>query len=361
MPPLAVLICPAGGRDLYDDLRAIQREGIQTLVSLLEEEQVEMRDLSDEGRLAGMMGMQFIHHPLPDHSVPDDEEDFREFVGGLANRLRVGERIGVHCWASIGRATMTAACALIHLGWDPRAALIAVEKARGCPVPDTGDQEDWILNYKSMADAPHIVHRTAHAPAPNGAPMPEPTLDLTFPRAWRAAILADTPSTIPARHFIYPDESAEVEPGALEVQIKPAAKDAQPFLASCALGFRDPAVPTGIWAAPRKEEICLVSGGYAYVIDTAEPENFTMIEMRPVLQVRAVATQNLLLFIDSQLIVAWGAEGLAWESEKLSDEGITVTDIAGGILHGSGWDMRTDRETHFALDLLTGVRIPARE
>ena len=55
------------------------------------------------------------------------------------------------------------------------------------------------------------------------------------------------------------------------------------------------------------------------------------------------------------------ADGLAWESEKLSDEGVRITDIAGGILHGMGWDRKSDRETPFALDLLTGVRIPARE
>jgi protein-tyrosine phosphatase len=360
-----VLLCPRGGRELFDELRGIQRDGIQTLVSLLEDEQVEMLELADEGRLASMMGVQFIHHPLPDHSLPPDEADFREFVSGLANRLRNGERVGIHCWASIGRATMAAACALIHLGWDPEVALAAIEKARGCRVPDTGEQEEWILNYQTIAPVPAPIQRPAPIPAPIRAPMPElipePTVDLSFPHAWRAAILADTPTTLPARHYIYPTEAEEVEKGALEVQIRPAAKDAQPFLATFALGFRDPAVPTGIWSAPRKEEICAVSGGYAYVVDTSAPENFTMIEMRPVLEIRPVVAQGLLLFIDHHSIVGWGADGLAWESEKLSNEGITITDIAGGILQGRGWDMTSDRETPFALDLPTGVRVPPRE
>jgi len=30
-------------------------------------------------------------------------------------------------------------------------ALIAVEMARGCPVPDTEEQERWVLNYKAQA------------------------------------------------------------------------------------------------------------------------------------------------------------------------------------------------------------------
>lgn len=360
-PPLAILVCPRGGRELSDELREFKRDGIQTLVSLLEEGQVEMLDLADEGRLASLVGMQFIFYPLPDHSIPPDQAQFRAFVSGLASRLRDGESIGIHCWASIGRATVVAACTLIHLGWDPHAALVAIEAARGCTVPDTEEQEEWILNYKSAAATSAPVRRTALTTAPVSVAPTGPTEDLSFPHAWRATILADTPTTLPARQFIYPSEVEEVELGALEVQIRPAAKDALSFLATCALGFRDPAVPTGIWSCPRREEICAVAGGYAYVIDTATPENFTMIPYRPVMEIRPVVGQGLLLFISHYEILAWGADGLAWESEKLSDEGVRITDIAGGILHGMGWDRKSDRETPFALDLLTGVRIPARE
>jgi hypothetical protein len=45
---------------------------------------------------------------------------------------------------------VTAACALIHLGWTPHAALAAITAARGLTVPDTQEQEDWILRYKAL-------------------------------------------------------------------------------------------------------------------------------------------------------------------------------------------------------------------
>jgi len=93
--------------------------------------------------------MDFLSFPIPDHHVPPDPRAFRSFVAGLADRLRAGERLGVHCWGSIGRATVTAACALIELGWKPQAALAAVEAARGCQVPDTPEQEEWILRYEA--------------------------------------------------------------------------------------------------------------------------------------------------------------------------------------------------------------------
>ncbi len=162
---------------------------------------------------------------------------------------------------------------------------------------------------------------------------------------------------------MYPREVEEIERGALEVLIRANQRGApgldfetrDPFLATCALGFRDPAVPTGLWSAPNPDEICAVSGGYAYLIDTKAPERFAMIEYRPVLDVRPALEPGLLLFVGHRSILAWGREGRAWESEKLSDEGVTIDSVDGGVLRGRGWEMMSDAERPFALDLNTGL------
>jgi protein-tyrosine phosphatase len=90
-----------------------------------------------------------LHHPLPDHELPPDPDLFRAFAAELARRLSSGEHIGIHCWGSIGRATLAAVATLVHLGWPAEVALRAVEAARGCPVPDTPEQKDWLLAYKA--------------------------------------------------------------------------------------------------------------------------------------------------------------------------------------------------------------------
>ncbi len=179
-------------------------------------------------------------------------------------------------------------------------------------------------------------------------------VDFSFPHRWKAEILAARPLILPPRHFVYPREVEEIERGALEVLIRPDAAGAEPFLATCALGFRDSAVPTGLWSAPNPDEICAVSGGYAYLIDTAAPGHFTMIEQRPVLEVRPAIDAGLLLFVGHRSILAWGREGRAWESAKLSDEGVTIDGVDGGVLRGRGWEMMSDSERPFALDLNTG-------
>lgn len=129
----------------------MSRAGIDTLVSLLSPDQVEMLDLGEEAAIARRVGMQFLHHPIPDHELPPDPTAFRAFVEGLAERVRRGHRLGIHCWGSIGRATVTTVCTLVHLGWAPDVALAAVEAARGCEVPDTEQQKRWILSYRATA------------------------------------------------------------------------------------------------------------------------------------------------------------------------------------------------------------------
>ena len=186
--------------------------------------------------------------------------------------------------------------------------------------------------------------------------MARPTIDLSFPRSWNAEILPARPLILPPRHFVYPRDAEEIERGALEVLIQPAAA-AQPFLATCALGFRDPAVPTGLWSAPEPEKICAVAGGYAYLIDTVAPERFTMIAYRPVLQILPAVEHELLLFVGHRSILAWGRNGHAWESAKLSDEGVNILEIEGALLRGKGWEMTADKEISFSLDLRTGLLI----
>lgn len=203
-----------------------------------------------------------------------------------------------------------------------------------------------------------------NSPAP--PPISQPVIDFSFPHCWQAQILPSRPAILPARHFVYPRDAEEVERGALEVLVRPAAAlgaepgdspGAPPFLATCALGFRDPAVPTGLWSAPNPDELCAVSGGYAYLIDTTTPERFTMIPYRPVLEVRSAISSDLLLFVGHRSILAWGPTGQAWESERLSDEGVTIIYLDDAQLRGTGWQMLTDKETQFTLDLRTGLRV----
>jgi protein-tyrosine phosphatase len=147
---LAIVLKPRGEDWLKDDLARIKRSGVDTLVSLLEPDEAGWLGLGDESQTAEEVGLKFLSYPIRDVHVPADIKSFRAFVATLAERLRAGERIGLHCRGSIGRAPTTAACTLIQLGWKAKDALAAIQAARGFPIPDTEEQLRWILNYKAQ-------------------------------------------------------------------------------------------------------------------------------------------------------------------------------------------------------------------
>src|SRR5437762_9967672 len=104
-----------------------------------------------------------------------------------------------------------------------------------------------------------------------------------FPRDWSVEILKSPPLIAPARQFTYPHQIAGEEDalarGALQLLVRPASGGT--FLATCALGFTDPAMPTGVFACPNAAQMCAVAGGYAYIIDTAQPGTSTKNTLNP--------------------------------------------------------------------------------
>lgn len=180
--------------------------------------------------------------------------------------------------------------------------------------------------------------------------------DTSFHHNWQATILERRPLIAPMRHFVYPAEVEEVERGALELVVRPGAgaEQRREFLATFALGFADPAVPTGVWACPHPDWLCSVAGGYAYMVNTAQPTEWLQVGYRPVLQVVPAPSQKLLLFSGHQSLVAYGAAGKAWETGRLSWEGFKILSLAEDRLTGLGWDLMTDQEFEFTVDLRTG-------
>ncbi len=181
-------------------------------------------------------------------------------------------------------------------------------------------------------------------------------IDSSFAHAWQAQILPARPLILPSRQFVYPVQVEEVERGAVEVLVKPpaASADTRQFLATCALGFAGPLALSGAWACPHPEWICIVAGGYAYLIDTSAPSRWEQVEYRPVTEIRPLPEQGLLLFAGFHSLLAWGQEGKAWQTGRLTWEGVRITQVAGDTLSGFGWDMKTDREIEFKVDLKTG-------
>ncbi len=178
-----------------------------------------------------------------------------------------------------------------------------------------------------------------------------------FKRAWIAEVLKSAPLIAPARSYVWPmrieGEEDALARGAVNVRVQPSAGGS--FLITAALGFKDTSMPTGVFGCPNPNEICVVAGGYAYVAGVAEPEQVTLVNMKPVVQVIECVDPGVLVMVGFTSVLGWGADGKAWETPRLSWEGLRVVRIDDAVLHGFGWDLLQDVEVEFTLDLKTGV------
>jgi hypothetical protein len=178
-------------------------------------------------------------------------------------------------------------------------------------------------------------------------------LDFTFPHHYEVKLLSAAPPVHPVEKVHhYPVELEEGDRAGAYVRVVPRA--GTPWTGFFALGFDSSQVVNSICSCPDPDSLCAVVGGYAYVVKAADPAQWFRVEQRPVVDLRALARQGLLLFTGFTSISALGSEGLKWTTGRLSWEGVSITAIADNTLTGLGWDAMSDKEVAFEVDLLTG-------
>ncbi len=144
---LAIVPRPRGGDWLEDEVQAWRQAGLDVMVSLLTREEGTDLDLAQEAELSQARGIQFIGFPIPDRSVPLSRRATLELLRELHQFLVKGKNVGLHCRQGIGRSAVIAACLLVFLGIEPEAAFQHISVARGCAIPETAEQREWVIVF----------------------------------------------------------------------------------------------------------------------------------------------------------------------------------------------------------------------
>jgi protein-tyrosine phosphatase len=82
---------------------------------------------------ADALPWKWLGFPVEDFDAPADRVRFLAMARDIADRLRSGEHLLIHCAAGIGRTGMLAALVLMILGLDRSEALVRVNAAGGSP------------------------------------------------------------------------------------------------------------------------------------------------------------------------------------------------------------------------------------
>lgn len=137
------------------------------------------------------------------------------------------------------------------------------------------------------------------------------------------------------------------------VQFTPAA--APPWTAAFAKGFIGSDLISGIYGWPDGESVAVVAAGYGYVVHANDPAApWVRLQPMPITDVRVLIEHQLIVCTDFTHMFAYNGKQSVWKSERLSWDGITVTQVGANHIFGLAWDAMQDKEVEFALDVRNG-------
>ncbi len=135
---------PRWARDLDADLDAVAREGVRTIACLVEAHELVKWAIGGLPSAAAERGIELLHRPIPDVSVPSLYAA-RSLVHELIARREAPMMI--HCIGGLGRTGVIAGCLLRALGVGPDEALRRLVAARGSECPQTPEQRRFVEGF----------------------------------------------------------------------------------------------------------------------------------------------------------------------------------------------------------------------
>jgi hypothetical protein len=177
--------------------------------------------------------------------------------------------------------------------------------------------------------------------------MPHVPLELAFPHDYGLELLEKPGAERPVR---IPKSVEEVE--SLLVRVTP--RGTAPWVGAFALGFVTQDLISGVYAWPDGHSFAVVAAGYGYVVRADDPAQWVRLQPMPITDVRVLPEAGLIVFADFTHMYAYDGVKNLWQTERLSWDGVTVTQVATNHIFGLAWDAMEDKEVEFVVDLRTG-------
>ncbi|MCL7744269.1 cyclin-dependent kinase inhibitor 3 family protein [Guyparkeria hydrothermalis] len=134
-------------RDLDTDLKAIRTWGATTLVTLMENHELESLKVGHLGERTKAHGMTWLHLPIQDVSIPDErfERAWPAARNAILSKLDVGESVVVHCRGGLGRTGLVVGLLMTASGVPAADALRQIRAVRPGAV-ETTEQERYLFD-----------------------------------------------------------------------------------------------------------------------------------------------------------------------------------------------------------------------
>ena len=147
-------------RDLDLDLETLRDAGVDRLISLVTNEDMEVLRVLDLPQKVGEYGLEWNHLPLEDTTAPDEVwlSKSEPVFAHLLKSIPEGECVVVHCMGGLSRAGVFVAMFFWLRGMAMSDAIAHV-RANRSSLCINHRQEDFLLNHEAVAPIPPILER----------------------------------------------------------------------------------------------------------------------------------------------------------------------------------------------------------
>ncbi len=178
------------------------------------------------------------------------------------------------------------------------------------------------------------------------------TIDGTFAHFYECERLTETPRTAQP-HYYYPGAFTEGGRDGILVEVRP--QSGQAWLGTFAFSQVTPKGFSGVFTTPDPERVCIVSRGEGYIVSAARPTAWEAVRATPIIDVRLVRAQGIIVFANFTELVAYGSAGIKWRTKRLTWDSLKITEVTDTFIKGEFWDIRTEAMGSFIVDLATGT------
>jgi hypothetical protein len=175
-------------------------------------------------------------------------------------------------------------------------------------------------------------------------------LDL-FPQAFDAAVLEEWPGGV-VEVRAWPEDQAPSD--GLLIRFQPHGGVTWLGL----FRFWDPVNSmSAIVSLPRPDQVCVIAGGRALVLDVNEKRELYVLPILPVTDVRQTLREGINIVAGLTSVAAIGANGVLWHTRRITWDDLQIDGIEDGRVFGTGLDPTMAQRVGFSIDLATGDAI----
>ncbi len=179
-------------------------------------------------------------------------------------------------------------------------------------------------------------------------------LHLQLPHSFEVEWLREMPAGHPAIRY-YPADSAAGGKEGLLLRFQPQQGGA--WIGCFAFGSDAPDAPTTVVSSPDPSTAFVVARGAGYAVHPDAPETCDPLPVFPVLFVKVVPEQKLVIFGGQTALAVYGPRGLSWFKRVVQDE-LKVQRIGDRSIYFTGWDAAEGKTIEGCIDLGSGETCP---